>query len=211
MFQKIKVATAALAGAGLWAISGTASAIPLNTCHTGDCGGGNVTVANITLTQEGATTVGFTLENYVNNLSNSNDSTFIGYFRFNYTGDARTLSFSNITALNTSTVTGIVQETIKNNGDLANDANLEFDAMLNLPTSNNDPNRFTNGESVYWTASISSGLSVNDFVNPMMVHIQSLNNGESAKYIAAPAPAAAALVGLGLIGFATAGRLKKKA
>lgn len=206
MFQNIKTAVVVIAGIGIWLFSGVSSAIPINTCQTGACGG-SVTVADLTLSQVNGNTVGFSLSNSVSNLNNDDNSTFISEFFFNYVGNSSSLSFS--------PVLGPIGTSYSFSSGAKTNAGLSFNLDLELPTSNQDSGtqRFKNGETITWNATGTGPLSVNDFVNPMMVHIQSLVNGDSAKYIAnsVPAPAAAALIGLGLIGFASASRLKKKA
>jgi hypothetical protein len=104
------------------------------------------------------------------------------------------------------------------------DFNLEIDfPPPGEPTGGDTGSFFTDGESISWTI---SGVSTADFLAPidtnqtpyMMVHAQSLSNGESVKFVNGPTPnsfpmpepGALAVFGAGLIGIGVVRRRRSR-
>ncbi|WP_074773497.1 PEP-CTERM sorting domain-containing protein [Nitrosospira multiformis] len=233
-----KLIATAFTGA-LWAttpLSASALVIDINTHLIGNPAGSNVTVATLTLTQNG-NSVDFHFQNSVGDLGAIGDEAFISKLLFSYEGSTllNSSSFANFggTQLVSSTDFGI--------NPAGKDAGYDFYFELKYPTSNRNPSlRFVDGEYSTWTVSAADGVSavlVSDFavlVNTngggdkpaslAMVHIQG-SGGSGLKYIGSkgstppqedsnqvanvPEPATPALLGLGVAGIGLTRRRKK--
>ena len=224
--------TGALTGAVLMTVPLAASAlvIDINMYLTGGSGGSNVTVATLTLTQNG-NSVDFRFENSIGNLGTTANNAYISGLLFSYDGSPLldSSSFWNFAG------TQPAPEKIDINPS-GKDAGYDFYLDLDYPTSNNNPAlRFTDGEYSTWTVSAADGISVvlvSDFTTLVtangndkpaslaMVHIQGAEGG-TLKYVgseAAPAqedpatvpePATLALLGLGMASLAWMRQRKK--
>jgi hypothetical protein len=232
-----RLITSVLTGAVLMTAPLAASAlvIDINTYLTGNPAGSNVTVATLTLTQNG-NSVDFKFENFVSNLGTIGDDAFISGLLFSYDGSPQLTgsSFGNFggTQLVAAADFGI--------NPPGKDAGYDFYLDLDYPTSNNNPAlRFTNGEYSTWTVSAADGISavlVSDFTTLVtangkpaslaMVHIQQVGAGSggsgSLKYVGSeantppqeipgtvPEPATLALLGLGMVSLAWMRKHKK--
>lgn len=226
-----RLITGALTGAVLMTAPLAASAlvIDINTYLTGGAGGSNVTVATLTLTQNG-NNVDFRLENSIGNLGAIANNAFISTLWFSYDGSP---------LLNSSSYwnfggTQLVQAANSFGTDPKGAAGYDFYLDLDYPTSNKNPAlRFTDGEYSTWTVSAADGIStvlVSDFTTPVtangkpaslaMVHIQG-TQGDSLRYVGneavppqedpatVPEPATLALLGLGMASLAWMRKRKK--
>jgi hypothetical protein len=156
--------------------------IDLKTFVTGD-NGGNVSVAKLTLTQNGAN-VDFRLDNSVANHSGSNTTTFLTMLEFSYDGSP-VLTSGSFTSFGGTQSVGAADFGINPQGQ---NAGYDFYLDLDYPNSKNQ-DRFVDGEYSTWTI---TGVNVSDFSVPVagsgpaslaMVHVQGLNDGGSAKYV----------------------------
>ncbi|ODT75409.1 MAG: hypothetical protein ABS69_10810 [Nitrosomonadales bacterium SCN 54-20] len=235
-----KLIAGALTGAALMTIPLAASAlvIDINTYLTGNPAGSDVTVATLTLTQNG-NSVDFKFENFVSNLGAIGDDAFISGLLFSYDGSPAldSGSFWNFggTQLVSAADFGI--------NPPGKDAGYDFYLDLDYPTSDSNlALRFTDGEYSTWTVSAADGVStvlVSDFavlVNASgggdkpaslaMVHIQQVGAGPGGsgalKYVGSeantppqenpgtvPEPATLALLGLGMASLAWMRKHKK--
>src|SRR5690349_20439103 len=232
-----RLITGALTGAVLMAAPLAASAlvIDINTYLTGNPVGSNVTVATLTLTQNG-NSVDFKFENFVSNLGAIGDDAFISGLLFSYDGSPQltSSSFGNFggTQLVAAADFGI--------NPPGKDAGYDFYLDLDYPTGNNNSALwFTNGEYSTWTVSAADGIStvlVSDFTTLVtstgkpaslaMVHIGQVGAGPGGsgvlKYVGSeantppqqdpgtvPEPATLALLGLGMASLAWMRKRKK--
>lgn len=225
-----RLITGALTGAVLMTAPLTASAlvIDINTYLTGGSGGSNVTVATLTLTQNG-NSVDFRFENSIGSLGTIANNAYIAGLLFSYDGSPllKSSSFGNF---------GGTQLVVA--ADFGNPsgkpAGYDFYLDLDYPTSNKNPAlRFTDSEYSTWTVSAADGVSavlVSDFTTPVtangkpaslaMVHIQGTQGG-SLWYVGneavppqedpatVPEPATLALLGLGMASLAWMRKRKK--
>ena len=225
-----RLITGALTGAVLMTVPLAASAlvIDINTYLTGGSGGSNVTVATLTLTQNG-NSVDFRFENSIGNLGTIANNAFISGLLFSYDGSPllKSSSFGNF---------GGTQLVVA--ADFGNPsgkpAGYDFYLDLDYPTSNKNPAlRFTDSEYSTWTVSAADGIStvlVSDFTTPVtangkpaslaMVHIQG-TQGDFLKYVGneavppqedpatVPEPATLGLLGLGMASLAWMRKRKK--
>lgn len=221
----------ALTGAVLMTVPLAASAlvIDINTYLSGNSDGSNVTVAKLTLTQNG-NSVDFRFENSIGNLGTIANNAFISGLLFSYDGSPllTSSSFANFggTQLVAAADFGI--------NPPGKDAGYDFYLDLHYPASNQNPAlRFTDGEYSTWTVSAANGISavlVSDFTilvsangkpdSLAMVHIQGAE-GDTLKYIGSgatssqedpgtiPEPATLALLGLGMASLAWMRQRKK--
>jgi len=224
--------TGALTGAVLMTAPLAASAlvIDINTYLTGSSAGSNVTVATLTLTQNG-NSVDFRFENSIGSLGTITNNAYIAGLLFSYDGSPllKSSSFWNFAG------TQQAPEKININPKGV-DAGYDFYLDLDYPTSNKNPAlRFTDGEYSTWTVSAADGVSavlVSDFTTLVtangndkpaslaMVHIQGTEGG-SLKYVGSeavppqedpgtvPEPATLALLGLGMASLAWMRKRKK--
>jgi hypothetical protein len=143
--------------------------------------GGTPPWATLNVIQNGAGVLKFRLE-AVSLLSGE----FISIFEYNVAGGA----FSVIPG---STAGGVDPNQGSQGGfnyypGGVNDANLTFNADVNFPPPpGSSPWKFTAGEWYEWEIS-RSGLLLSDLQLPMMIHIQGISGGGSAKIIATPRP-----------------------
>ncbi len=190
-----------LAGSLLAALPSAAAVISLdlNTCITGDCSGGNVTVATVTVTDiTGGVTVA--VENKIGNLSNDVAGSFIDYLKLSYSG-SEALSSASISNYSISPV-GAEPDSLSDVsftfGDTT-DASYDFQITLAFPNGNSDggTHRFKDGEIISFDiADIDTGdfaVTVDEDGDPGtddttvdisgLVHINALGADEtSAKY-----------------------------
>lgn len=223
-----RLITGALTGAVLMTAPLAASAlvIDINTYLTGGSGGSNVTVATLTLTQNG-NSVDFRFENSIGNLGAIANNAFISGLLFSYDGSPQLTSNSFWNFAGTQQAPEKID--INPNGK---DAGYDFYLDLDYPTSNKNPGlRFTDGEYSTWTVSAAGGtVLVSDFTilvtangkpaSLAMVHIQGTEGG-SLKYVGneavppqedpgtVPEPATLALLGLGMASLAWMRKRKK--
>jgi len=228
-----RLITGALTGVVLMTAPLTASAlvIDINTYLTGSSGGSNVTVATLTLTQNG-NSVDFRFENSIGNLGAIANNAYIAGLLFSYDGSPLLTSSSFVNFGGTQLVAA-ADFGINPPGK---DAGYDFYLDLDYPTSNNNSAlRFTDGEYSTWTVSATDGVSavlVSDFTTLVtangndkpaslaMVHIQGTEGG-SLKYVGSeavppqedpgtvPEPATLALLGLGMASLAWMRKRKK--
>jgi hypothetical protein len=222
-----KVAASTLIGLGGLLASQAASAaviIDINTYVTGNpANPGNVTVARLTLAQNGSN-VDFTLDNLVNNLPGGlGDDAFISELEFSFDGSP---SITSASFTNFGGSQPITQSAVTVNPPGQN-AGYDFYLNIDFPTSGNPsavPGRFFHGETSTWTI---LGVTEADFLTLVpgsgidalaLVHIQQVGAGRggngSLKYVGTgpnevPEPGTVALLGLGLLGFAGARRRKQ--
>jgi hypothetical protein len=232
-----RLITGGLTGAVLMTAPLAASAlvIDINTYLTGGSGGSNVTVATLTLTQNG-NSVDFRFENSIGSLGTIANNAFISGLLFSYDGSPllESSSFWNFAG------TQQAPEKININPKGV-DAGYDFYLDLDYPTSNKNPAlRFTDGEYSTWTVSAADGVSavlVSDFTTLVtangngndkpaslaMVHIQGVEGAgtDSLKYVGSeavppqedpgtvPEPATLALLGLGMASLAWMRKHKK--
>lgn len=229
-----RLITGALTGAVLMTAPLAASAlvIDINTYLTGGSGGSNVTVATLTLTQNG-NSVDFRFENSIGNLGTITNNAYIAGLLFSYDGSPQLTgdSFVNFGG------TQLVAAANFGVNPPGKDAGYDFYLDLDYPTSNNDPAlRFTNGEYSTWTVSAANGtVLVDDFTTLVtangngkpaalaMVHIQGVEGAgkDSLRYVGSeavppqedpgtiPEPATLALLGLGMASLAWMRKRKK--
>ena len=230
-----KLITGALAGAVLMTAPLTTSAlvIDINTYVTGNPVSSNVTVATLTLTQNG-NSVDFKLENSVSNLGAIANNAFISRLWFSYDGlpPLNSNSFWNFGG------TQLVPAAAEFGTDPKGAAGYDFYLGLDFPTSNKNPAlRFTDAEYSTWTVRAADGASsvlVSDFAalvtangngkpaSLAMVHIQGVGGGflkyvgneavppqENQDPVTVPEPATLALLGLGIASIALT-RTRKK-
>jgi hypothetical protein len=232
-----KLIARAITGAVLMTAPLAASAlvIDINTYLAGNPVG-NVTVATLTLAQNG-NSVDFRFENSVSNLGAIGDDAFISGLLFSYNGSPllTSSSFGNFGGTQL-----LVAADIEINPP-GTDAGYDFYLDLGYPTSNKNPElRFTDGEYSTWTVSAADRLSavlVSDFTTLVtangkpaslaMAHIQQVGAGPegsgSLEYVGSseattppqedlgtvPEPATLALLGVGLASMSLVRRRKK--
>jgi hypothetical protein len=225
----------ALTGAVLMTAPLAASAlvIDINTYLTGGSGGSNVTVATLTLTQNG-NNVDFRFENSIGNLGTIANNAYIAGLLFSYDGSPLLNSGSFLNFAGTQAA----PEKIDINPS-GKDAGYDFYLDLDYLTSNDNPAlRFTDGEYSTWTVSAADGVSavmVSDFTTLVtangngkpaslaMIHIQGVEGAgkDPLKYVGSeaaplqedsgtvPEPATLALLGLGMASLAWMRQRKK--
>lgn len=187
----------AIVSVGLISIPLPALALVINidTYLTGNPVGTDVTVATLTLTQNG-NSVDFRFDNSVGNLGSIGDDAFISKLLFSYDGTP-TLTSSSFTTFGGTQIVSAGDFGVNPPGG---DAGYDFFLDLDYPTSN-VADRFFNGEFSTWRVSAADGISpvlVSDFTvavsgsdsNPeslAMVHIQQVGAGPggagSLKYV----------------------------
>jgi hypothetical protein len=215
-------------------LAASALVIDINTYLTGSSAGSNVTVATLTLTQNG-NSVDFRFENSIGSLGTIANNAYISGLLFSYDGSPLLTSSSFVNFGGTQLVAA-ADFGINPSGK---DAGYDFYLDLDYPTSNNNPAlRFTHDEYSTWTVSAADGISavlVSDFTtlvtangngNPAslaMVHIQGVEGAgtDSLKYVGSeavppqedpgtvPEPATLALLGLGMASLAWMRKHKK--
>lgn len=216
-----KLAMAAWLGFALQgAVHAAPTVIAIDTYLNGNGTTQNATVATLSLEQVGSD-VSFTLSNSVGNVSGNHTSAYISELYFSYTGST-VLTSSSFTSFGGTQVVAAADFGINPGGA---DSGYDFYLDLDYPTSNANGGalRFTDGEFSTWVV---KNVLLNDFLTLVtgsgapslaMVHIQSFNNGDSAKFIGdaseggtttneIPEPASLGLLALGLLAAGWASR-----